>query len=164
MSWAINPNRSLFHYELGENATFYSMQNQFYLPSFIEPTAGPMEANARQVCGIPLNSTNSSQWSAIQRTCYYDISVTRDLDFGRISRQAAEQQIEQREAMRNPPKFISNLPLTKSVRIGEQVRLRAPDGSGWAEQNEPMGKFIFYQPSPPWAGPKFASPAHALTR
>ncbi|CAF4100992.1 unnamed protein product, partial [Adineta steineri] len=76
---------------------------------------------ARDACGIPLNATDSLLWSPIQRTCYYDISVTGDVDFGRVSREAAEQQVEQREAMRNPPKFNSALSLTRSVRVGEQV-------------------------------------------
>jgi len=44
---------------------------------------------------------------------------------------------------------------------------RAPDGLGWAglgwaEKNKPMGCFIFYWPSPPWAGPRIGSPAQAL--
>ncbi len=79
--------------------------------------------NARQACGIPLNSTDLLLWSPVQRTCYYDISVTGDLAFGRASREAAEQQVEQREAMRNPPKFNSGLSLTQSVRVGQQVSI-----------------------------------------
>ena len=59
----------------------------------------------------------------MQRTCYYDISVTGDLAFGRTSRQTAEQQIEQREAIRNPPRFNSALSLTQAVRIGQEVAL-----------------------------------------
>jgi hypothetical protein len=123
MTWAIDPTRSLFYYTSRDNASFYASQNQNYRPDFHEPVAGPMEMNAREVCGIPLNSTNSSQWSPIQRTCYYDISVTGDLDFGRASRQAAEQQVEQREAMRNPPRFNSALSLTQAVRVGQQVSI-----------------------------------------
>jgi hypothetical protein len=123
MTWAIDPTRSLFYYTSRDNASFYASQNQNYRPDFHEPVAGPMEMNAREVCGIPLNSTNSSQWSPIQRTCYYDISVTGDLDFGRASRQAAEQQIEQREAMRNPPRFNSALSLTQPVQVGQQVSI-----------------------------------------
>ena len=34
-----------------------------------------------------------------------------------------EEQIEQREAMRNPPKFNSDLSLTRSVRVGQQVSI-----------------------------------------
>jgi hypothetical protein len=123
MSWAINPTRSLFYYESNDTALFYASQNLNYRPSFREPVAGSLETNARQTCGIPINSTNSSQWSPVQRTCYYDISVTGDIAFGRTSRQAAEQQIEQREAIRNPPKFNSELSLTRSVHIGQEVRI-----------------------------------------
>jgi hypothetical protein len=123
MTWAINPTRSLFHYESNDNALFYTSQNQNYRPSFREPIAGSLETNARQTCGIPIDSTNSSQWSPVQRTCYYDISVTGDIAFGRISRQAAEQQVEQREAIRNPPKFNSELSLTQSVHIGQEVHI-----------------------------------------
>ncbi|CAF1024932.1 unnamed protein product [Adineta steineri] len=121
MTWAINPVRSLFYYESGDNATFYSSQNQNYRPVFHVDITGPLELSAREACGIPLNATDSLLWSPIQRTCYYDISVTGDVDFGRVSREAAEQQVEQREAMRNPPKFNSALSLTRSVRVGEQV-------------------------------------------
>lgn len=123
MNWAINPNRSLFYYESGDNASFYATQNNNYRPTFLEPTAGSLDLQAREVCGIPLNSTNSSQWSPVQRTCYYDISITSDLAFGRVSRQAAEQQVEQREAMRNPPKFNSDLSLNRIVHIDQQVSI-----------------------------------------
>lgn len=123
MVWAIDPSRSLFYYESGDNASFYSTQNKNYRPSFLEPTAGPLDLMAREICGISLNSTNSSQWSPVQRTCYYDISVTKDLAFGYLSRQAAEQQIEQREAIRNPPKFNSGLSLTQTVKIDQQVSI-----------------------------------------
>jgi hypothetical protein len=123
MTWAIDPARSLFYYESSDNATFYSFQNLHYRPTFNEPTAGPLEVSARKICNIPPDSANSSQWSPVQRTCYYDISVTGDLVFGRVSREAAEQQVEQREAMRNPPRFNPNLSLTQSVRVGQQVSI-----------------------------------------
>ncbi|CAF0814967.1 unnamed protein product [Adineta ricciae] len=123
MTWAIDPTRSLFFYESGDNASFYSFQNQNYRPMFNALIVDSDNANARDACEIPHNATDSSQWSTVQRTCYYDIVVTGDIDFGRTSRQAAEQQIEQREAMRNPPKFNSGLSLTRSVQIGEEVRL-----------------------------------------
>ncbi len=42
------------------------------------------------------------------------------------------------------------------------IYIRAPDGLGWAEKNKPTGFFIFYWPSPPWAGPRIGSPAQAL--
>jgi len=48
------------------------------------------------------------------------------------------------------------------IRLDEERSCRAPDGPGWAGKSQPTGRFVFYQPSPPWAGPKFSSPAHAL--
>lgn len=123
MSWAIDPIRSLFYYESNDNASFYVFQNQNYRPRFNDPIAGSLESIARVTCGIPMNSTNTSLWSPVQRTCYYDISVTRDVDFGRTSLQEAEQQFERRAAIRNPPKFNSELSLTQSVRIGQQVSI-----------------------------------------
>jgi hypothetical protein len=41
---------------------------------------------------------------------------------------------------------------------------RAPDGPSWAEKNESMGYLIIFWPSPPWAGLKLGSSAHALAR
>ena len=121
MSWAVVPSRSLFHYESSESASFYATQNQNYRPSFREPSAGLLEVDARQACGITIDSTDPTAWSTIQRTCYYDIAATGDVAFGRMSREAAEHQVELREAMRNSPKFNDALSLRQSVSIGQQV-------------------------------------------
>ncbi|CAF1568850.1 unnamed protein product, partial [Adineta ricciae] len=123
MTWAIDPVRSHFYYESGDNASFYSFQNQIYRPTFNVSINSSNDSNARDACGILSNATDSSLWSFAQRTCYYDIAVTGDIAFGRSSRQTAEQQFEQREAMRNSPKFNSDLSLTRSVRVGEQVQI-----------------------------------------
>ncbi|CAF1471741.1 unnamed protein product [Rotaria sp. Silwood1] len=123
MSWAIDPTRSLFYYETNDNASFYAYQNQRYRPRFVEPVAGSLESDAREACNIPMNATSSSEWTPIQRTCYYDIAVTQDIDFGLVSRQAAEQQTEQREAIRNPPQFNSQLSLTRIVFIDQLVEI-----------------------------------------
>lgn len=123
MSWAIDPTRSLFYYETNDNASFYTYQNQRYRPRFVEPVAGSLELDAREACNIPMNGTSSSEWTPIQRTCYYDIAATRDIDFGLVSRQAAEEQTEQREAIRNPPQFNSQLPLKQIVFIDQLVEI-----------------------------------------
>ena len=123
MTWAIDPARSLFYYDTGDNASFYASQNRNYRPSFEPPSPGLLEVEALETCSIAPSVTDSSQWSPVQRTCYYDIAVTGDLAFGRASRQAAEQQVEQREAMRNPPVFNSDLTLTRTVRVGQQVTI-----------------------------------------
>ncbi|UJR24393.1 hypothetical protein I4U23_005770 [Adineta vaga] len=123
MTWAINPNRSLFYYDSNDNASFYSLQNRNYRPTYDVSTNGILDTNARETCGINFNSTNSTLWSPNQHTCYYDILVTGDTAFGLNSRQAAEEQIQQRESIRNPPKFNSNLNLTQTVRTGEQVHI-----------------------------------------
>lgn len=127
MTWAIAPTRSLFFYESGENATHYATQNHLYRPSFHDPSAATaaLDSAARTACGIPASdASDSNQWTAAQRTCYYDAIATGDLSFGRMSRQAAEQQVEQREAMRNPPSFDTNkVPLRISVHEGQSVNL-----------------------------------------
>ncbi|CAF1505952.1 unnamed protein product [Rotaria sp. Silwood1] len=89
MSWDIDPTRSLLYYESNDNASFYAYQNQRYRPRFVEPVAGSLESDAREACNIPMNATSSSEWSPVQRTCYYDSAVIGDIDFGLVSRQAA---------------------------------------------------------------------------
>jgi hypothetical protein len=49
--------------------------------------------------------------------------MTNDLAFGISSRQAAEEQFENREALLNPPNFNANLSLIRKVQAGEQVDL-----------------------------------------
>lgn len=49
--------------------------------------------------------------------------MTGDLAFGISSRQAAEEQFENREALLNPPNFNRNLALTRKIRAGELVDL-----------------------------------------
>ncbi|CAF3349804.1 unnamed protein product [Rotaria socialis] len=46
-----------------------------------------------------------------------------DISFGRASWHAAEEQIEQRESLRNPPKLSDDLSLTHSVKTGQQVNI-----------------------------------------
>ncbi|CAF3426863.1 unnamed protein product [Rotaria socialis] len=58
-----------------------------------------------------------------ERTCYYDAAITNDISFGRASWHAAEEQIEQRESLRNPPKLSDDLSLTHSVKTGQQVNI-----------------------------------------
>ncbi|CAF4795385.1 unnamed protein product [Rotaria socialis] len=62
-TWAIGPSQSLFRYEANDRASFYASQNLIYIPIFDEPTAGSQESNVRQACSIPLDSSDSSQWS-----------------------------------------------------------------------------------------------------
>jgi hypothetical protein len=127
MTWAIHPNRSLFFYETGDNATRYTMENQRYRPIFRQPVAPStaLDSAARTVCGITGgNASSFDQWSTAQRTCYYDTIVTGDTTFGQRSYQAAEQQVKQREAMRNPPTFNTDqVPLRVNVRELQSVNL-----------------------------------------
>lgn len=123
MVWAISPIRSLFYYETHENASFYEYQNLNYTPSFDDPTIGSLQTNILDRCGIPSDSTNSTNWSYAQRTCYYDAAVTGDLAFGVSSRLAAEEQTKYRESMLNPPRFNEDLTLRRRIQSGEYVNI-----------------------------------------
>lgn len=59
----------------------------------------------------------------MQRTCYYDATMTGDINFGLSSKQAAEEQSEYRKALRNPPKFNDDLSLRKKVLPNEHVNV-----------------------------------------
>lgn len=82
-----------------------------------------MQTNILARCGIPSDSTNSTNWSYAQRTCYYDAAVTGDLAFGVSSRLAAEEQTEYRESMLNPPRFNEYLTLRRRIQSGEYVNI-----------------------------------------
>jgi len=94
-----------------------------YTPNFVDLAANNLQTSFLVACGIPLELTNVSHWSPVQRTCYYDILLTGDIAFGISSRQAAQEQLENRESLLNPPTFNSNLSLKREVQAGEQVNL-----------------------------------------
>ncbi|CAF3550961.1 unnamed protein product [Rotaria socialis] len=74
--------------------------------------------------GAAVSGELKGNWTlGLMRTCYYDAAITNDISFGRASWHAAEEQIEQRESLRNPPKLSDDLSLTHSVKTGQQVNI-----------------------------------------
>ncbi|CAF3872200.1 unnamed protein product [Rotaria sordida] len=110
--WAIDPNDSLFYYEMGDSAINYANQNILYIPSFTLPQPSASQLNLTlSICNIDPSLTNRSSWTTAQQTCFYDIAVTNDISLGRTSRIAAETVVQISIDQRYPPEFNSDLPL-----------------------------------------------------
>ncbi len=123
-TWLINPNCSLFYYEIGQSAIFYNIENHNYIPSFLTVNPPADQINKTYAtCNIDLSSTNQSTWTVSQRTCYYDIAVTNDYSLGQASRTAADTAVQIAADQRNPPEFNSKLPLSLTVNGSTSVTI-----------------------------------------
>ena len=123
-TWAIPPTHSLFYYENGDSANYYTVQNQNYVPSFSRPQVSATLATAvLSACNIPASSTNQTTWTVAQQTCYYDIAVTNDVSLGQASRSVADTIEQITDAQRSPPEFNSHLPLVMIVNGSSNVTI-----------------------------------------
>ncbi|CAF3735693.1 unnamed protein product [Rotaria sp. Silwood1] len=122
--WAIDPNQSLFYYEMGDSATNYANQNILYIPSFISPEPPASQLNSTlSACNIDPSLTNRSSWTTAQQTCFYDIAVTNDISLGRTSRIAAETVLQISIDQRYPPEFNPDLPLILTVNDSNSITI-----------------------------------------
>ena len=122
ITWAINSSNSLFYYQSNESAAYFEQQNHLFIPSFIDPLTATNNQTIRQNCGINATSLSSS-WSVAQRTCYYDLAVTNDVNFAKTSLSAGNELLSIRENQRNPPSFNASLPLSMNLNRRELVHL-----------------------------------------
>ncbi|CAF1100682.1 unnamed protein product [Rotaria sordida] len=123
VTWAIDPDTSLFYYESGQSAEFFENQNRLFVPSFTEPiNTAAEDASFRRTCKIDANSSPSS-WNTAQRTCYYDMSITRDETFAQTSFDAGDEILAIKADLRNPPLFNVELPVSMKSKDGEQIHL-----------------------------------------
>jgi hypothetical protein len=124
VTWAINPTTSLFYYESDQSAEFFNDQNRLFLPSFIEPSNSPeQDISIRCSCNIDSVSL-PSLWNIAQRTCYYDISVTKDVTFGQTSFNTANEILSIKADQQNPPLFDISLPVYLHVKHGDWIQLK----------------------------------------
>ncbi|CAF1120774.1 unnamed protein product [Adineta steineri] len=124
VTWSIDPITSLFHYETDQSAIFFHEKNQLFTPSFIEPSNSQAEdASIRHACNIDPSSLPAS-WNIAQRTCYYDISVTKDESFGQTSLNAGNEMLSIKADQRNPPLFDITLPVHKEAKKGDKIQLK----------------------------------------
>ncbi|CAF1459823.1 unnamed protein product [Rotaria sordida] len=124
VTWAIDPDTSLFYYESGQSAEFFENQNRLFVPSFTEPiNTAAEDASFRRTCKIDANSSSSSSWNTAQRTCYYDMSITRDETFAQTSFDAGDEILAIKADLRNPPLFNVELPVSMKSKHGEQIHL-----------------------------------------
>ena len=123
-TWSIDPLDSLFYYESGDSAAYYSSQNFLYVPSFISPEPPSSQLNATlTACNIDSHSTNRSQWTVAQQTCFYDIATSNDTTLGQASAVASEELAQITVDQRYPPEFNANLPLTLTVNESSSVSI-----------------------------------------
>ncbi|CAF3739978.1 unnamed protein product [Rotaria sp. Silwood1] len=123
VTWAIDSTTSLFHYESDQSAEFFKEQNRLFLPSFTQPSVSPeQDESIRRACKID-PTLESSSWSIAQRTCYYDISVTKDETFGQTSFNAGDEISSIKVDQRNPPLFDISLPVYMEAKHGDQIHL-----------------------------------------
>lgn len=84
VKWAIPPSRSLFHYESDQSADLFQQQNLNFQPLFDAPiVTAAQNASILAACQIDPTAASSS-WTVAQRTCYYDVAVTKDSTFGQV--------------------------------------------------------------------------------
>ena len=123
-SWSIEPSTSLFYYEGGQSAQFFRNKSKEFIPSFVDPTNfAPNNSPIRSICNITLNST-SATWTAAQRTCFYDMSITNNRDFARASLNAGNEFLALRMNNRNVPLFNTSLPLKMLLNASNLVLLK----------------------------------------
>ena len=123
-TWSIDPLDSLFYYESGDSAAYYSSQNFLYVPSFISPEPPSSQLNATlTACNIDSHSTNRSQWTVAQQTCFYDIATSNDTTLGQASAVASEELAQITVDQRYPPEFNADLPLILTVDESSSVSI-----------------------------------------
>jgi hypothetical protein len=123
ITWAIDPKTALFYYESDQSADFYEKQNRDFVPSFIDPAnSSANNSFIRSTCKI--DSTSSSlSWNVAQRTCYYDLSITKDINFAQASLLAGNELLSIQENQRNPPSFNISLPISMNLKHGDHVQI-----------------------------------------
>ena len=121
MTWSIDPSTSLFYYESDQTAAFFSEKNHEFIPSFSDPTTKD-NSTIRNICKIDVASLPSS-WNIAERACYYDLSVTNDVNFAQVSLETGNELLERRKNQINPPLFDSSLPTSITVKHGDLVSL-----------------------------------------
>ncbi|CAF3942552.1 unnamed protein product, partial [Rotaria sp. Silwood2] len=123
VTWAIHTDTSLFYYESGQSAEFFENQNRLFVPSFTEPiNTAAEDESIRRTCKIASDSASSS-WNAAQRTCYYDMSITRDETFAQTSFDAGDEILSIKADLRSPPLFNIELPVSMKAKHGERIHL-----------------------------------------
>ncbi|CAF4981966.1 unnamed protein product [Rotaria sp. Silwood1] len=132
VTWAIHTDTSLFYYESGQSAEFFENQNRLFVPSFTEPINTAVEDESiRRTCKIASDSASSS-WNAAQRTCYYDMSITRDETFAQTSFDAGDEILSIKADLINPPLFNIELPVSMKAKHGERIRLTIDGTSNYS--------------------------------
>jgi len=122
--WAIIPSKSLFRYESDQSAVMFQQMNQHFIPSFKTPNVTTtQDLSIRHTCGIG-DTVPSSSWTVAQRSCYYDVSVTNDTDFGQSSLAASNEILTIKTNQRNPPQFDTSLPISMDVKTSDQIELK----------------------------------------
>ncbi|CAF1556505.1 unnamed protein product [Rotaria sp. Silwood1] len=121
VTWAIDPLSSLLYYESDQTPEFFHQKNREFIPSFIDPTT-INNVTMRNSCNINATSLSSS-WNLAQRTCYYDLYMTNDINLAKASLLAGNELLSIRKNQRNPPLFKSSLPLSMNLIHGNKINL-----------------------------------------
>ncbi|CAF4000147.1 unnamed protein product [Rotaria sordida] len=122
VTWAIDPFSSLLYYESDQTSELFYERNREFIPSFIDPTTTTNNLTIRTNCNINATSSAASL-NLAQRTCYYDLYMTNDINFAKESLRAGNELLEIRKNQRNPPLFKSSLPLSMNLTHGQQMNL-----------------------------------------
>ena len=129
VTWAIDPSKSLFYYESNQSAEYFQTKNHTFIPSFDDPTT-TNNMTIRNQCNI--NSTLlPSSWNIAQRTCYYDLSMTNDLNFAQTSFHAANELESIRQNQRKPPLFDLNLPISMNIKYDQLINVTISASSAY---------------------------------
>ncbi|CAF3977564.1 unnamed protein product [Rotaria sp. Silwood2] len=121
VTWAIDPSSSLLYYEAGQTPEFFSEKNRVFNASFIDPIT-TNNSTIHNSCNINATASPSS-WNLAQRTCYYDLFMTNDMNLANASLMAGNELLLIQKNQRNPPSFKSSLPLSMNLTQGKQVSL-----------------------------------------
>ncbi|UJR24531.1 hypothetical protein I4U23_005906 [Adineta vaga] len=119
ITWAIDPQTSMFSYEPHETAQWFRDQNDNFIPSFAQLSSN--NSSHRLTCGIDATSPETS-WTPAERTCYYDLSVTNDRQFARESLAAGNEFKIMKAPSSIYPVFHSSLPLIMNLNEGDSVK------------------------------------------
>jgi len=164
-TWMIDPQYSLFFYERDSSAQFYQNESLTFTPIFSLPDLPNDQYNRTiHACHIDPTSTNQSQWTFAQRTCFFDIAITDDISFGQISEQIVQKldQIKIDQQISSP--FNLDLPTIQYIRCpGEvllpfkvlntnmsQVTYHLVHGPQRASIDKVTGIFSWFTASPMW--------------
>ncbi|CAF4788722.1 unnamed protein product, partial [Rotaria sp. Silwood2] len=107
VTWAIDPSSSLLYYEAGQTPEFFSEKNRVFNASFIDPIT-TNNSTIHNSCNINATASPSS-WNLAQRTCYYDLFMTNDMNLANASLMAGNELLLIQKNQRNPPSFKSSL-------------------------------------------------------